>query len=237
MNNSPIIRLSNILNEDHKYLSLNKENLVITTSAKEKPLSAVLPVITKVINDDRINNNTKTNVVTIKNSIDQIYKHYQTSVNTHLRLFLKTLAKITPKLLKPYLPACFSNRMAEAEKETNQAYQAFLKEIEEYQNKSSLPKKTNSSNHTKAKPSPSIYSSGSKASARTSTEKSEKENLFLEKNPGKHLSSPFKPPLQKYPKSCLHQKIRLKYLICYHQRKLCKLIRVPFTLPSSFKFH
>lgn len=61
----------------------------------------------------------------LKNDGRLYYERYVQSTNRWSRVFLKGLAHYTPTFLKRFLPACFSNRMAEAEQETQQEYESY----------------------------------------------------------------------------------------------------------------
>lgn len=61
----------------------------------------------------------------LKEDGKKFYERYQQSTHSLSRLFLKTLALFTPSFLKPYLPSCFSNQMAEAEVKTNKEYEEY----------------------------------------------------------------------------------------------------------------
>lgn len=57
------------------------------------------------------------------------YTRYEAASKSWTRILLKAVAYYTPALLKNYLPACFSNRMAEAEVDTKKEYEAYKKLI------------------------------------------------------------------------------------------------------------
>ncbi len=60
-----------------------------------------------------------------------MYERYTKATNSWSRWFLKGLARITPELLSPFLPSCFSNEMEKAEKNTQEEYEKYQRFIRE----------------------------------------------------------------------------------------------------------
>lgn len=92
---------------------------------------------------------------TMQNDGTTLYLRYQKSTQTWSRWILKGVSRLTPNLLKKILPACFSNKMEEAEKGTLKAYEAYKALLNQAKAKlpafdpSEIPQKGENSNFSK----------------------------------------------------------------------------------------
>jgi hypothetical protein len=135
MNNFPLNSLHEQFTQaftSHTYLAPNQNNNLITlisTSTKIIRLAAVFKLATQQIEENLQQKNLTDNEIQQLSLLledgQAMYARYTKATNSWSRWFLKGLARLTPELLKSFLPACFSNGMEKAEKETEAEYEKY----------------------------------------------------------------------------------------------------------------
>lgn len=114
------------------YINKKKDEAnLINTDVKIHRLSEIFTFVqTQISSQSDLSRKDVSELRALQESGRLLYERYESSTKSWKRIILKGLAKYTPEFLKQYLPSCFSNKIEEAEKETQKAYNKFKDLIE-----------------------------------------------------------------------------------------------------------
>lgn len=141
MNPSPLETLHQQFDKalkNHAYIGVSNTGALEKTDTKPIRLHEVFQHARQQIENDLqaaqpLNSaNELSHLKLLKEDGKEFYARYQTATNTWTRTLLKGLAHYTPAFLKTYLPACFSNGMADAEKQTKDEYEEYKKLVNKH---------------------------------------------------------------------------------------------------------